>query len=254
MNSLSSNATVLFTAFDPVITSLAPPAAPLGGIVVVNGSGFGPNLYSGQVLFNGVVARPFLWSDSSISVNVPMNATNGPVNVTVSGFPSTGVSFTVIEALSVTGISPTAGPVGSTVTITGAGFGATQSDSIVTFDGVAATVSTWSDTQIVAIVPTVTASGPVTVEVAATTADGPTFEITSAVTLTDSLGHQSTYASEVAGGKWYVNNSQGSGCSSCSVRGNIQTQYDNFGNIIHDDSDELGQSPLPLRMDSIKTC
>jgi RHS repeat-associated protein len=241
VNSLSSNATVLFTAFDPVITSLAPPAAPLGGIVVVNGSGFGPNLYSGQVLFNGVVARPFLWSDSSISVNVPMNATNGPVNVTVSGFPSTGVSFTVIEALSVTGISPTAGPVGSTVTITGAGFGATQSDSIVTFDGVAATVSTWSDTQIVAIVPTVTASGPVTVEVAATTADGPTFEITSAVTLTDSLGHQSTYASEVAGGKWYVNNSQGSGCSSCSVRGNIQTQYDNFGNIILT-TDELGHT------------
>jgi RHS repeat-associated protein len=52
------------------------------------------------------------------------------------------------------------------------------------------------------------------------------------VTLTDSLGHQSTYASEMVGGKWYVNNSQGSGCSSCTVRGNIQFNYDNFGNVI----------------------
>ena len=123
VNSLPSNATVLFTAFDPVITSLEPPSAPVGGIVVVNGSGCGPSLNTGQVQFNGVVAHAFLWNDSSISVNVPTNATNGPVNVTVSGFPSTGVSFTVIEALSITGISPTAGPIGSTVTIAGAGFG-----------------------------------------------------------------------------------------------------------------------------------
>jgi RHS repeat-associated protein len=241
VNSLPSNATVLFTAFDPVITSLEPPSAPVGGIVVVNGSGFGPSLNTGQVQFNGVVAHAFLWNDSSISVNVPTNATNGPVNVTVSGFPSTGVSFTVIEALSITGISPTAGPIGSTVTIAGAGFGGTQSDSVVTFDGVAATVNSWSDTQIVAIVPPGTATGPVTVEVAANTADGPNFEITSTVTLTDSLGHQTTYSSEVAGGKWYVNNSQGSGCSSCTVRGNIQTQYDNFGNVILK-TDELGHT------------
>jgi RHS repeat-associated protein len=241
VNSLPSNATVLFTAFDPVITSLDPPAAPIGGIVVVNGSGFGPSLNTGQVQFNGVVAHAFLWDDSSISVNVPTSATNGPVNVTVSGFPSTGVSFTAIEALSITGISPAAGPLGSTVTITGAGFGGTQSDSIVTFDGVAATVNSWSDTQIVAIVPAGAATGPVTVEVAAETADGPTFQINNSVTLTDSLGNQSTYASEMVGGKWYVNNSQGSGCSTCTVRGNIQTNYDNFGNVILK-TDELGHT------------
>jgi RHS repeat-associated protein len=241
VNSLPSNATVLITAFDPVITSLAPPAAPVGGIVVVNGTGFGPSLNVGQVQFNGVVAHAFLWSDTSISVNVPTNATNGPVNVTVSGFPGPGVSFTVIEALSITGISPSAGSIGSTVTISGAGFGSSQSDSVVTFDGVTAAVSSWSDTQIVAIVPAGAATGPVTVEVAANTADGPIYEISTSVTLTDSLGHQSTYASEMVGGKWYVNNSQGSGCSSCTVRGNIQTNYDSFGNVILK-TDELGHT------------
>ena len=109
--------------------------------------------------------------------------------------------FTVIEALSITGIAPSAGSVGSSVTISGAGFGSSQSDSVVTFDGVAATVSSWSDTQIVAIVPAGAATGPVTVEVAANTADGPIYEISTSVTLTDSLGHQSTYASEMVGGK-----------------------------------------------------
>jgi RHS repeat-associated protein len=239
VNSLPSNATVLFTAFDPVITSLAPPAGPPNGIIVISGTGFG--FYQGTVQFNSVVAHVGLWSDTSITLDVPLTATTGPVTVTVNGFSSAGVTFTVIEPLSISGISPTSGQVGSTVTITGAGFGATQSDSVVTFDGVAATVSSWSDAQIVAIVPAGAATGPVTVEVAANTADGPIYEISTSVTLTDSLGHQSTYASEMVGGKWYVNNSQGSGCSSCTVRGNIQFNYDNFGNIILK-TDELGHT------------
>ena len=66
---------------------------------------------------------------------------------------SAGVTFTVTGALSITAISPSAGSVGSSVTISGAGFGSSQSDSVVTFDGVAATVSSWSDTQIVAYRP-----------------------------------------------------------------------------------------------------
>ena len=83
----------------------------------------------------------------------------------------------MIEALSITGIAPSAGSVGSSVTISGAGFGSSQSDSVVTFDGVAATVSSWSDTQIVAIVPAGAATGPVTVEVAANTADRPSTKL-----------------------------------------------------------------------------
>jgi RHS repeat-associated protein len=230
VNSVASNATVSFTATDPVITSLAPPAGPPNGIVVINGTGFGP--YQGTVQFNGVVAHVMLWSDTSITLDVPLTATTGPVTVTVNGFTSAGVTFTVIEPLSISGISPTSGLVGSTLTISGAGFGATQSDSVVALDTVPVTPTSWSDTAIVVNVPQGAATGPVSVEVAGNTVTGPTFQVQMSLTLTDSFGNQTTYLSEMIGGKWYVYSSQGSGCSSCTLRGNITRQFDGFGNVI----------------------
>jgi YD repeat-containing protein len=241
VNSIQGISSASFTVISPVITGVTPPSAPVGGSITITGTGFGAYTGEGQVQFNGAAVDAYPWSNTSITASVPTGATSGPVTVVYDGVTSNSVSFTVLEPLSVTAISPAAGAVGATVTITGTGFGASQSDSVVTFDGVAATVSSWSDTQIVAIVPAGAATGPVTVEVAADTADGPTYEISTSVTLTDSLGHQSTYASEMVGGKWYVNNSQGSGCSSRTVRGNIQSNYDNFGNVILK-TDELGHT------------
>lgn len=53
-------------------------------------------------------------------------------------------------------ISPTAGPVtpvGSPVTINGSGFGASAIGNTVTIGGIAATPTSWSDTEIVVPVP-----------------------------------------------------------------------------------------------------
>src|SRR5580765_6983201 len=53
-------------------------------------------------------------------------------------------------------ISPTVGPVtpaGSPVTINGSGFGTTQGGSTVTIGGVASIPTSWTDTKIVAPVP-----------------------------------------------------------------------------------------------------
>ena len=50
-------------------------------------------------------------------------------------------------------VSPTSGQPCSTITINGSGFGATQGDSTVTFDDAEASVVSWSDTSIKAIVP-----------------------------------------------------------------------------------------------------
>ena len=36
----------------------------------------------------------------------------------------------------------------------------------------------------------------------------------------------------MTGGKWYLSTAQGSGCSSCTVRGTIQYQYDGKGNVL----------------------
>jgi YVTN family beta-propeller protein len=53
----------------------------------------------------------------------------------------------------ITTISPTSSPAGTLVRITGEHFGATQNSSTVTFDSTEAGISSWSDTQIEAIVP-----------------------------------------------------------------------------------------------------
>lgn len=53
----------------------------------------------------------------------------------------------------ITTVSPTSGPAGTLVTITGSSFRDTQHTSTVTFDSTSAAVSSWSDTQIQVRVP-----------------------------------------------------------------------------------------------------
>jgi RHS repeat-associated protein len=240
VNSIASNSNVLFTAYNPVITSLSPSAAEVAGQVKLIGHGFGSNQGSSTVKFNGVTATILSWSDTGVTALVPSTATSGPVTLTMNSVTSNGVQFTLISAFSITSISPTSGAVGTSVTINGTGFGGTQSSSTAAFDGITGAVTSWSNTQVIATVPPGTGTGAVSVTVAGITVTGPVFTLTEAVQLTDSLGHQSTYSSVVAGGKWYVSNAQGSGCSSCTVRGSIQTTYDNFGNVLTR-TDELGR-------------
>jgi hypothetical protein len=53
----------------------------------------------------------------------------------------------------ISSIAPGAGPVGQTVSISGVNFRATQGTSVVTFNGVSASVSAWADGVISAAVP-----------------------------------------------------------------------------------------------------
>jgi len=224
------------------VTSIVPPFGPVGGSVVLNGSGFTPGGLGTSVVvsFNGTTETWGTVSDTSFSVNVPTGATSGPVSVSVGGISGGGVSFTIIEAASITGILPTSGLIGTTVTINGTGFGPTQSSSIVSFYGVVATaIVSWSDTQIVAIVPFSTSSGPVTVTVAGVTVQGPTFTLSTTAQVTDSLANPTTYTSQIIGGGWVMTSSQGSGCSSCTDRGTVERTYDTRGNVLTK-TDELG--------------
>jgi RHS repeat-associated protein len=132
----------------------------------------------------------------------------------------------------VTGVAPTSGAPGTTVTITGQGFGATQSSSSVLFNSATAAISSWSDTSIVAVVPPGASTGPVGVEVANITGQGPTFSVSLTVQVTDSLGNQSSYISQPAGGQWDLISAQGSGCSTCTTRGTVSKQFDANGNVL----------------------
>lgn len=65
----------------------------------------------------------------------------------------------------ITGLIPASGIVASTVTIGGEQFGAKQGASTVTFNGVAAKPTTWSDTTIVVPIPSGAKTGRLIVTV-----------------------------------------------------------------------------------------
>ena len=235
VNSVTSNANMLFTAVNPIITTLSPASGGPGGLINVNGTGFGTsggNQGNDRLYFNGLVAYVVSWSPSSIQAYVPVGATTGPVTITESGTVSNGVTFTVSGPPVITSISPEVGVIGSSVTITGSGFGSAPSSSVVTFYGIAASTTIWSDTQIVATVPAGAVTGEVDVKVAGITGVGPAFTLEQVTYVTDSLGNQSTYTHDIVGGGWNLVQVQGPGCSSCTVRGNVQYAYDGRGNML----------------------
>jgi gliding motility-associated-like protein/uncharacterized delta-60 repeat protein len=71
----------------------------------------------------------------------------------------------VAPAISVTTVSPLAGPIGSTVTITGSGFSPNVADNFVYFGAVQASVSTASTTSLTVLVPIGANYAPVSVRV-----------------------------------------------------------------------------------------
>lgn len=82
------------------------------------------------------------------------------------------------ETTAITSIDPETGTAGTLVTINGKGFGATEADNVVKFNGVEATIMAATPTLIVAVVPDAAGTGAVTVTVGTTVITGPTFTYT----------------------------------------------------------------------------
>jgi carbon monoxide dehydrogenase subunit G len=174
----ASNAITFTVTAAPVITSLSPTSGAAGQVVTITGTTFGSAQGTSTVTFNGTPGTPASWSATSIKVPVPAAATTGNVVVTVSGVASNGVSFTVLPTPDITNLSPSSGPVGTAVTITGTNFGATQGTSTLTFNGKTATPTSWSATTVQAAVPTSATTGPVVLTVNGVASNGVTFTVT----------------------------------------------------------------------------
>jgi len=164
----------------PVISSLNPTSAAVGTPVTISGTNFGTSQGNSKVTFNGTPATPTTWSSTSIVAPVPAGASSGNVVVTVGGVSSNGVAFTVPPAPSIGSLNPTAGEVGTPVTITGTNFGASQGSSRVTFNGTLAIPTGWNATSIVAPVPAGATSGNVVVTVGGLASNGAAFTVSSA--------------------------------------------------------------------------
>jgi RHS repeat-associated protein len=82
------------------------------------------------------------------------------------------------SAPTITSINPTSGAVGSSVTVTGTNFGTSQGNSLVTFNGQTASATSWSSTNIVAVVPTGATTGDLKVNVGGLLSNGKDFTVT----------------------------------------------------------------------------
>ncbi len=130
------------------------------------------------------------------------------------------------QSPTVTGLAPVSGPVGTAVTITGTDFGTTQGSSTVALAGTTATVLNWSDTSIVASVPTGASSGTFSVTIGGTPATSSSFTVT---LLPSGWSDADIGSVGVAGSSSYANgvftqNGAGSGTFSTATDG-INFQY-----------------------------
>ncbi len=142
----------------PTITDISPLAGPIGTTVTVTGTGFA-GVTSTE--FAGVAADFTVVSTTQLTAIVPLGAGAGPITVTTpSGTATSTQVFTPTLPPTITDISPLAGPIGTTVTVTGTGFAGATS---VEFAGVAADFTVVSTTQLTAIVPLGAGAGPITV-------------------------------------------------------------------------------------------
>jgi hypothetical protein len=153
----------------PTIASISPTAGPVAGrtSVIIRGSNF---TGASKVLFGTTAANFTVNSDTQITAVSP--AGSGTVHVTVSTPKGTSATsnadrFTYRIAPTVTGISPTAGPLAgrTSVIIRGTGF---TGASRVLFGTTAVSFMLNSDTQITAVSP----AGSGTVDVKVTTPGG----------------------------------------------------------------------------------
>jgi len=146
----SANFTVIIP---PTITGFAPNQAGVGGVVTITGTNF---VSVSKVSLGGTTVTTFtVDSPTQIRATVPTGAKSGVVQVTaIGGTVNSAAQFTFVPAPTITSFTPTTGPVGTTITITGTNLTTTNA---VTFLGagprVPGVVTVVSATQVRVVVP-----------------------------------------------------------------------------------------------------
>lgn len=170
---------------DLSISSIEPTSGTVGTEVTITGENLGATPADNIVKFhNGVSAEIISVDASTIIAKVPEGAETGPITLQVGDKIATSATFTVIETavLAISSVDPTSGPVGTEVTITGTGFSPSSGENVVKFtdgaEGVAATVTSATDTEIKISVPEGATTGVIMVTVDDETVESGEFTVT----------------------------------------------------------------------------
>ncbi len=156
----------------PTITKVSPATILRGQTLTITGTNFGTTQDPNYVqLGTEKITTGLVWADKSISCTVPSAAQTGSQNVivhTAYGGDSNSIPVTVtLTVPSITKVEPSSPVIGSTVTITGTGFGDSQGSGTtagyVQIDTVQVTTGlTWSGTSIKFTVPSTAPEGATT--------------------------------------------------------------------------------------------
>jgi hypothetical protein len=163
----------------PLISALNPDSAAVGDTIEILGLRFGSAGAGSQVLFGTLAASTPTWTDTRILAVVPVGAQSGSVQVVVDGLASNAKSFQVGSVLPplIATLNPDSGRVGDTIEILGSRFGGTGVAIRVLFGALAASTPTWTDTRILAVVPTGAQTGNVQVAVGDVTSNTKPFRV-----------------------------------------------------------------------------
>lgn len=159
----------------PSISSFTPTSGKAGTSVIVTGTDLDT---ATAVTIGGVSASFSPSSTTQMTVTVPAAAVTGPIAVSTPDGPATSAkNFTMKPSIS--SISPTIGPVGTLVTISGGGLtGATA----VSFNGTPASFTPVSATTVTATVPATATTGQISVVTPTGTAKSGTFRVRPTIT------------------------------------------------------------------------
>lgn len=154
----------------PTITEISPKSGTVGTEVTITGTNFSTVAEENTIKVNDMEVAVKSSSSTTITIDIPADATSGQITVEVNGIIATSSdSFTVEEtpdtAPTIGSFSPTSAAVGAEITITGTNFSTEISKNIVEFNGTVATVKSATLTELKVVVPAGTTSGKIKVTV-----------------------------------------------------------------------------------------
>jgi hypothetical protein len=147
--------------FSPTISEFTPTTAFSGATVTITGSNFDAVK---SVRFGGVEAVSFEVVSTTSITAIPSNGASGEVSVSTAGGVASLPGFTFVKLTSlITSFTPTAGAVGTEVTIRGANFETTPNANVVFFGATKATATAAAATELKVVVPAGATYAPLTV-------------------------------------------------------------------------------------------
>ena len=141
----------------------------------ITGSGFGASQGNGQVWLGNAYGTVQSWGDGQVVALVAAGSASGAAQVLQNGVWSNALTF-ALDTLQIGSLSPTSGGIGTSISITGTGFG--SSGGIVSIGGASGSIQSWSDSGIVATVPSGAVSGAVRVQQNGVWSNAKTFSVT----------------------------------------------------------------------------